>query len=141
MKLMSLMTELERFLEECRDEEIHKETLDLYFTVRMFLDIHDRLDENYMIYSELEDTGRFKLCLFCVNPANCLKEFLDKGNSTVFFSQSIIIGSFSVHRRKIMRFMQNLLLIPRTEGFFLGWTSVRSIPDGAGRCTGGMQDT
>ncbi len=90
MKLMSLMTELERFLEECRDEEIHKETLDLYFTVRMFLDIHDRLDENYMIYSELEDTGRFKLCLFCVNPANCLKEFLDKGNSTVFFSATLL---------------------------------------------------
>lgn len=90
LKLMSLMTEMERFLEECREEEIRKEVLDLYFTVRTFLNIHDRLDENYMIYSELEDTGRFKLCLFCVNPANCLKEFLDKGNSTVFFSATLL---------------------------------------------------
>ncbi len=90
LKLMSLMTELERFLEECREEEIRKEVLELYFTVRRFLNIHDGLDENYLIYSELEDTGRFKVCLFCVNPANCLKEYLDKGNSTVFFSATLL---------------------------------------------------
>lgn len=90
LKLMSLMTEMERFLEECKEEEIRKEVLELYFTVRMFINIHDKLDENYMIYSELEDTGRFKICLFCVNPANCLKESLDKGNSTVFFSATLL---------------------------------------------------
>ncbi len=90
LKLVSLMTEMERFLEECKEEEIRKEMLELYFSVRMFMNIHDRLDENYIIYSELEDTGRFKLCLFCVNPANCLNEFLEKGNSTVFFSATLL---------------------------------------------------
>lgn len=90
LKLMSLMAEIERFLEECTEEEIRREVLELYFTVRMFINIHDGLDENYMIYSELEETGRFKLCLFCVNPANCLKEYLDKGNSTVFFSATLL---------------------------------------------------
>ena len=90
LKLMSLMTEMERFLEECREEEIRKEVLELYFTVRMFINVHDGLDENYLIYSEIEDTGKFRLCLFCVNPANCLKEFLDKGNSTVFFSATLL---------------------------------------------------
>ena len=43
-----------------------------------------------MIYSELDDTGRFKVRLFCVNPAKCLQEFLDKGNSTVFFSATLL---------------------------------------------------
>ena len=90
LKLVSLMTEMERFLEEYREEEVRKEVLEMYFTVRSFINIHDKLDENFMIYSELEDTGRFKLCLFCVNPANCLKEFLDKGNSTVFFSATLL---------------------------------------------------
>ena len=90
LKLMSLMTETERFLEECTEEDIRKEVLNLYFSVRMFINIHDRLDENYMIYSELEDAGKFRLCLFCVNPANCLKEFLDKGNSAVFFSATLL---------------------------------------------------
>lgn len=90
LKLMSLMTEMERFLEESKEEELRKEVLELYFSVRMFISIHDKLDENYMIYSELDDTGRFKVRLFCVNPAKCLQEFLDKGNSTVFFSATLL---------------------------------------------------
>lgn len=90
LKLMALMTEMERYLEDCKEEEIRQEVLNLYFSVRTFLNIHDRLDENYLIYSELEDSGRFKLRLFCVNPANCLQEFLDKGNSTTFFSATLL---------------------------------------------------
>ena len=90
LKLMALMTEMERYLEDCKEEEIRQEVLNLYFSVRTFLNIHDRLDENYLIYSELEDSGRFKLRLFCVNPANCLQGFLDKGNSTIFFSATLL---------------------------------------------------
>ena len=90
LKLMALMTEMERYLEDCKEEEIRQEVLNLYFSVRTFLNIHDQLDENYLIYSELEDSGRFKLRLFCVNPANCLQGFLDKGNSTIFFSATLL---------------------------------------------------
>lgn len=95
LKLLNLMTELERFLEEHRqdrivNEEMHKEVLDFYFNIRMFLYVYERLDENYMIYSEMENGGRFKLRLFCVNPAVNLQEFLDKGNSTVFFSATLL---------------------------------------------------
>ena len=90
LKLIALMAEIERYLKNCSNEVVRKEVLELYFSVRMFVCIHEGLDENYVIYSELEDTGRFKLRLFCVNPANCLKEFLDKGNSTVFFSATLL---------------------------------------------------
>ncbi|MEY8285317.1 ATP-dependent DNA helicase [Lachnospiraceae bacterium 50-23] len=90
LKLMNLMSELERFLEECRKEELRREVLDFYFEVRRFLNTHDCLDENYMIYSELEENGHFKVRLFCVNPAVNLKKFLDKGNSTVFFSATLL---------------------------------------------------
>ena len=90
LKLMYLMAELERYLEECTEEEKRKKVLDLYFDVRMFLGIYDRLDENYLIYSELEDSGRFKVRLFCVNPAANLKEFLEKGNSAIFFSATLL---------------------------------------------------
>ncbi len=90
LKLLNLMGELERFLEECRKEEIRKEVLDFYFHVRRFINTHDCLDENYMIYSELEENGHFKVRLFCVNPASNLKKFLDKGNSTVFFSATLL---------------------------------------------------
>ena len=68
LKLMNLLTEMERFLEEPSGDEIRESVLNLYFQVRSFVSIHDILDENYVIYSELEDNGRFKLKLFCVNP-------------------------------------------------------------------------
>lgn len=48
------------------------------------------MDDNYRIYTELLPDGRFMLRLFCVNPAKNLKECLDKGNSTVFFSATLL---------------------------------------------------
>lgn len=90
LKLMNLMTELERFLEECKDVKVRETVLELYFSVHMFLNIHDRLDENYVIYSELEATGRFKVKLFCVNPSRNLHDFLEQGNSTIFFSATLL---------------------------------------------------
>ncbi len=90
LKLLGLMMELERFLEECKREDLRQEVLDFYFNVRRFVDVYESLDENYLIYSELESSGQFLLHLFCVNPAQNLKEFLDKGVSTVFFSATLL---------------------------------------------------
>ncbi len=95
LKLMNLMAELERFLEEERkrknpDEEMRKEVLEFYFDIRRFLNVHDKLDENYMLYSQMEGNGRFKVRLFCVNPSKNLQECLDKGNSTVYFSATLL---------------------------------------------------
>lgn len=90
LKLMNLLTEMERFLEESSDDEIRESVLSLYFQVRSFVGIHDILDENYVIYSELEENGRFKIKLFCVNPAKNLQNYLDYGNGTVFFSATLL---------------------------------------------------
>lgn len=90
LKLMNVLSELERYLEECQDQEKRKEVLDFYFQVRMFLNIYDILDENYIIYSELERSGRFKLKLLCVNPAVNLQTYLEQGNSTIFFSATLL---------------------------------------------------
>jgi len=90
LKLMNVMAEMERFLEECQNQDVRQEVLNFYFDVRMFINIHERVDENYVIYTELEKDGRFKLKLFCVNPAVNLQECLDQGNSTVFFSATLL---------------------------------------------------
>ena len=90
LKLMNLLTEMERFLEEPSGDEIRESVLNLYFQVRSFVSIHDILDENYVIYSELEDNGRFKLKLFCVNPAANLQNYLEFGSCTVFFSATLL---------------------------------------------------
>lgn len=90
IKLLSLMTKLEEFIEDCKDEVIRKEVLEFYFGIRNFIYIHDRQDENYLIYSELSEEGKFYLHLFCVNPAGCLQEYMGKANSTILFSATFL---------------------------------------------------
>ena len=54
------------------------------------MEIHELLDENYIQYTELEGNGRFKIKLFCVNPAENLNHYLKLGNSTIFFSATLL---------------------------------------------------
>ncbi|MGI6069202.1 MAG: ATP-dependent DNA helicase [Blautia sp.] len=88
--LMNLMGEMEEFLEEPPGEEIQEKVLEGYFAVRNFLNIYDLVDENYVIYTELGEDGRFMLKLFCVNPAHNLQNCLDKGIAAVFFSATLL---------------------------------------------------
>ena len=88
--LSNLQGEMDSFMEKHPDFEWSKESLDFYFSVRSFLNIFDLLDENYVIYTELEEEGRFKLKLLCVNPAKNLQNCLNKGVSAVFFSATLL---------------------------------------------------
>ncbi|MBS6397389.1 MAG: ATP-dependent DNA helicase [Clostridiales bacterium] len=88
--LVHLMSELEKFLDMPLEETLRKPLTDFYFEVRNFLNICDRLDENYEIYTELAEDGRFYLHLYCVRPAENLRLCLDKGLSTVFFSATLL---------------------------------------------------
>lgn len=90
ISMTNLLMELERFMEECERTDVKEELLEFYFHVRTFLNVYDILDENYTIYTELDEEGNFKLKLFCVNPALNLQNFLDKGNSTIFFSATFL---------------------------------------------------
>lgn len=88
--LMQVMGEMEQMLEEPPREGIADEILDFYFSVRDFLNISELVDENYVIYTEQGEDGRFRLKLFCVNPAENLKTYLEKGISAVFFSATLL---------------------------------------------------
>ena len=88
LKLLNVMNGLQKLLEE--KEHVDEEVLEFYFHVRNFLNIYEEVDENYVIYTELEEGGDFKLKLFCVNPAVKLQNFLSQGNSTVFFSATLL---------------------------------------------------
>ena len=90
LQLMNVMTEADQYLEECADKEVREMVLDFYFQVRSFLNIYDCLDENYVTYTEYQEDGRFLLKLFCVNPAANLQKCLDKGNSAIFFSATLL---------------------------------------------------
>ena len=90
LKLLSLMAEMERFLEDYKQFAEHEDVLKLYFEVRMFITVYEKLDENYLIYAELARDGEFFLRLFWVNPAVNLKEYIAKGNSTILFSATLL---------------------------------------------------
>ncbi len=81
---------MERFFEKSSESDKRDQVLELYFKVREFLNIHDILDENYVIYSEYQQDGRFMVKLFCVNPAVNLQAYLEYGIGTVFFSATLL---------------------------------------------------
>ncbi len=90
MNLLHLIAEIDRFLEHPISEELRKTLMDFYFQVRDFLNISERADENYEIYTELDQEGKFLIHLFCVRPAVNLRLCMDKGISTIFFSATLL---------------------------------------------------
>ena len=90
ISLLSVQGELDQLLEEPPAQEVVDGILDFYFAVRNFLNISELVDDNYVVYTAFDENGRFYMKLFCVNPAENLQKYLDKGNSTVFFSATLL---------------------------------------------------
>ena len=90
ISLLSVQGELDQLLEESPTQEVVDGILDFYFEVRDFLNISELVDDNYVVYTAFDENGRFYMKLFCVNPAGNLQKCLDKGNSTVFFSATLL---------------------------------------------------
>ena len=88
--LMNLCGVMEDFLENSHNAALRKQVKELYFQVRSFLEVSDRLDENYVIYSQLCGDRRFLLRLYCVDTSANLQECLNRGRSTVFFSATFL---------------------------------------------------
>ena len=90
LKLLSLHDALKSFLEDHKNIDERSRIMDFYFNLTSFLNIAEMMDENYVIYDELLDDGRFMLRLYCVKPAANIRACLDKGLATVFFSATIL---------------------------------------------------
>ena len=96
MALRRLYSTMEAYLEEhdgqdvFHTKEIRNEVLDCYFEVSHFLDMYEKMDENYVTYSEMREDGSFILKLYCVNPSLNLLECMRKGRSTILFSATLL---------------------------------------------------
>lgn len=88
--LVRLQETLDEYLEENDDNPVRKDILDFYFEVSHFLLINEKVDDNYVIYSETNDDGSFFIKLFCVNPSVNLQECMSKGRSTILFSATLL---------------------------------------------------
>lgn len=83
--LMKLASELDEFLQRSTEFPERKEVSEFYFGLRNFINIYERVDEHYVIYTEHMEDERFKMKLYCVDPSLNLQECIDRGNSAIFF--------------------------------------------------------
>ncbi len=88
--VMRLIAEYEEFFKEHKSFDGREEVIKLYFDLRHFINIHDRLDENYLIYSDYAENRHFRMVLRCMDPSKNLGECLKKGRSAVFFSATLL---------------------------------------------------
>lgn len=88
--LMRLCSAMEEFFQKELNFPEKKDVQEFYLELRHFLNMYERMDENYVAYTEHETQQSFKLKLFCVSPAVNLQECLDKGRSTIFFSATLL---------------------------------------------------
>ena len=88
--LMRLGAAYDKFLQAAGDFPDRKEVSDFYLNLRHFLNIYERVGENYVIYTFFNEEGEFVLKLYCVNPGVNLQECLDRGLATVYFSATLL---------------------------------------------------
>lgn len=89
-QLLHLYSLLEDWLHnhpEYPDREI---VLDFFLQLRHFLNMSELLDEHYMIYTDYNMNGSFRVHLFCVNPAANLQNCLDQAVSSILFSATLL---------------------------------------------------
>lgn len=88
--LTRLSATIEQYLENHDDSPVKREVLDFYFEVSHFLEMYEKVDDNYVVYTEMESDGSFIIKLFCVNPAKNLQECMRKARSTILFSATLL---------------------------------------------------
>ncbi len=90
MSLNRLAAGIEQYLEDNEESPVKEEILEFYFGVTHFLDIYERMDENYVAYTEQESDGSFIMKLFCMNPRVNLAECLARARSSILFSATFL---------------------------------------------------
>jgi len=88
--LMRVGAEMDKLFQNVREFKGKEECLDFYFRMRNFLNVYELLDENYIIYCDFNEQGEFFIKLLCVDPSRNLEKCMKKGNSTIFFSATLL---------------------------------------------------
>lgn len=90
MSLLRLQDEIEKFLDNDETLPDKQMVLELYLNVRHFLNMYELSAENYLSFTEHTEDNRFKIKLFCVNPAENLKECMERGRAAILFSATLL---------------------------------------------------
>ena len=90
MGLERIFFQMQKFNEEHRKFEYRDKVGEFYLKVRHFLNMYEILDDKYIIYTEFSEDGRFLINLFCVDPSTNISNCIQQGNSTIFFSATLL---------------------------------------------------
>ena len=90
LALTRLHGAMNTYLEDHEDCPVRKELLEFYFLAGRYLDVNERIDENYITFTKLREDGSFCIRQFCVDPSARLKECMDQGVATVLFSATFL---------------------------------------------------
>ena len=89
-QLNKLQIQMEEFLQESTSFDGGDLWRDFYLELRHFCNMYDKMEDDYVIYGEHDESGRFGIRLFCVDTARLLTECTDKSVSTIFFSATLL---------------------------------------------------
>lgn len=88
--LENLKEALEVFMDRNPSAPGIDEIAAFYFEVSDVVTTYEVMGKGYMTYAAFDDEGQFFVKLFCIDPAERLKERLDQVVSTVFFSATFL---------------------------------------------------
>ncbi len=67
-----------------------KDFSELFFAVRDFNNCLEFLDRGYVVYSRIDDEGRFIFKLYCTDPSEHIRSCLDMGVGSILFSATML---------------------------------------------------
>ena len=88
--LQNLYLAYNAYLDERLQTPDDEAFLQLYFDISHFLGIYEEIDDNYVIYTDMPDSGEFFLKLYCVDPSNLLRRCMNRGRSSILFSATFL---------------------------------------------------
>lgn len=88
--LMNLLVVFTEFFEINPEIEGKDKVLQLYFDLMHFLNIYEGLNDKYLMYVDYSPEKDLLIKLYCVDPSDNLKNYLDKCKSTIFFSATLL---------------------------------------------------
>ncbi len=88
--LNRLSTLIDDYLDDHEDSAIKKDLLSFYFEVSHFLQMNELVDDNYVIYSKMQEDGSYIIKEYCVNPSVNLKNSMMRARSSILFSATLL---------------------------------------------------
>lgn len=88
--LLQLQVLIEEFSTDYPEFDGGEEWSDFFLRLRHFCKMYDNMGEDYVIYGDHDEEGRFLIKLLCVDTARLLSERTDKSVSTIFFSATLL---------------------------------------------------